>query len=274
MAETSTADRLTPKINTVIENLDPSDPLLRLTLPKIIEEHIRRYKLVSDRLAARKNERLTIIDTASGRGYGSSILAKKFPNAKIVAGMEIGSKYTKKAQEKYVHGDSALAFTQADVTSLPVASGSADVITGFEITEHIEKNMQTNYVQELYRVLKPGGTAFVSIPHRYSFELNEKGEAVRAGLFANPHHQYEPTRDEMAELFSKAGFSISEELGQVTVPPEQAEFMRKANKVVPIWPVFAWHPGQDVSVKPIPEGKVALTHIFVLTKPTPINPVS
>jgi len=270
MHETSNSELLKSKKTAVIENLDPADPLLRVALPKIIEEHVDRYKLVAKHLNDRVSEKLTIIDTASGRGYGSAILAHDFPNAKIVEGIEIGEEYARKALKKYAgENEKSLGFIQADVTKLPVKSNSADIITGFEITEHIDRELQEQYIRELYRVLKPGGVAFVSIPYRYSFETNAKGETIRSGSFTNPHHLYEPTRDEMKDLFSNAGLAITEELGQITVPPEQAEMIRKMNKIVPIWPIFAWHPGQDVSVKPIPKGQVALTHIFVLNKPLP-----
>jgi ubiquinone/menaquinone biosynthesis C-methylase UbiE len=271
ISETAISEIPKSKKSLVIENLDPDDFLLRVTFPKIIEEHIDRYRLVAELLKERVHEQLAIIDTASGRGYGSAILSEDFPNAKIVAGLEIGMGYARKAQDKYVRGkEQTLGFVQADATSIPIQSESADIVTGFEITEHIEKELQKQYIQELYRILKPGGTAFVSIPHRYSFEVNKKGETVRSGLHTNPHHLYEPTRDEMKDVFLGAGFSIQQELGQITVSPEVAEAMRKINKVVPIWPIFAWHPGQDVSVKPIPEGKIALTHIFVLKKPVEI----
>jgi len=271
ISETANSEAPKPKKSMVIENLDPDDRLLRISFPKIIEEHIDRYRLVAERLKDRIHEQLTIIDTASGRGYGSAILSEDFPNAKIVAGFEIGMAYTRKAKDKYARGNEhALRFVQADVVSSPVQSESADIITGFEITEHIEKGLQKQYIEELYRVLKPGGTTFVSIPHRYSFEVNKKGETVRSGLHANPHHLYEPTRDEIKDRFSSVGFSIQEELGQIVVSPEEAEAMRKINKVIPIWPIFAWHPGQDVSVKHIPEGKIALTHIFILNKPVEI----
>ena len=180
MHETSNSELLKSKKTAVIENLDPADPLLRVALPKIIEEHVDRYKLVAKHLNDRVSEKLTIIDTASGRGYGSAILAHDFPNAKIVEGIEIGEEYARKALKKYAgENEKSLGFIQADVTKLPVKSNSADIITGFEITEHIDRELQEQYIRELYRVLKPGGVAFVSIPYRYSFETNAKGETIQ-----------------------------------------------------------------------------------------------
>ena len=51
---------------------------------------------------------------------------------------------------------------QADVTKLPFADGSFDVVICSEVLEHIEDNQ--NAVAELVRVLKPGGDLVVTVP--------------------------------------------------------------------------------------------------------------
>ncbi len=51
---------------------------------------------------------------------------------------------------------------QADVTKLPFADGSFDVVICSEVLEHIEDNRTA--VAELVRVLKPGGDLVVTVP--------------------------------------------------------------------------------------------------------------
>jgi SAM-dependent methyltransferase len=51
---------------------------------------------------------------------------------------------------------------QADVTKLPFADGSFDVVICSEVLEHIEDNQTA--VAELVRVLKPGGDLVVTVP--------------------------------------------------------------------------------------------------------------
>ena len=51
---------------------------------------------------------------------------------------------------------------QADVTKLPFADGSFDVVICSEVLEHIKDNRTA--VEELVRVLKPGGDLVVTVP--------------------------------------------------------------------------------------------------------------
>lgn len=74
-----------------------------------------------------------VLDLASGRGYGASILSEG--NCKVF-GLDLGRHYVKKAAEKY--GKKA-EFGAADVRELPIGKESVDGVTAFEITEHLEK---------------------------------------------------------------------------------------------------------------------------------------
>ena len=58
--------------------------------------------------------------------------------------------------------DRHLAFTQVDATKLPFASHSIDKIICSEVLEHIGPYEQV--LDEIYRVLKPGGLLCVSVP--------------------------------------------------------------------------------------------------------------
>lgn len=58
------------------------------------------------------------------------------------------------------------ALAQADVTRLPVATGSADVVTALDITEHVEDDQ--GLVSEAARILRPGGHLLITVPaHRF-----------------------------------------------------------------------------------------------------------
>lgn len=54
---------------------------------------------------------------------------------------------------------------QYDGERIPLDDGSVDVLTCIEVIEHTRSDSQT--VRELFRVLKPGGTAIISVPNKW-----------------------------------------------------------------------------------------------------------
>jgi len=87
---------------------------------------------------------------------------------------------------------------------LPFADNSFDVITSFETLEHLHE--RSMFVQELKRVLRQGGTLFLSTPNAvYTKPVN--------GRPSNPFHIHEYTPEELrAELGSH--FKVKSLLGQ------------------------------------------------------------
>lgn len=73
--------------------------------------------------------------------------------------------------------ESAISFAQANVkdvdflvgsaNKIPVPDRSADVITLFDVIEHVPANSEPEVFAEIYRVLKPGGTLLLSTPNDY-----------------------------------------------------------------------------------------------------------
>jgi SAM-dependent methyltransferase len=51
---------------------------------------------------------------------------------------------------------------RADARDLPVRSGSCDLVTAFDVLEHIDEDYLVT--AEIARVLRPGGTALISVP--------------------------------------------------------------------------------------------------------------
>ena len=226
--------------------------------------------MIGDHEKNQKDSDLTILDAASGRGYGVDILKKYFQKAKII-GVELGSKYVRQALEKYAQGQENRSYVQGDVRHLPAADNSVDIVTAFEIIEHLPQADQQTFVNEIARVLKPGHTAYISNPYPYSMveKTGLAGEKTRkkSGLGTNVHHHYEPTDEEMKQYLKSAGLLIKEEFGQVMVKPELAEKMRKINKIVPLWPMFAWWRRDNMKPQSIPPGQTTLTHIYAVHKP-------
>ena len=153
-------------------------------------------------------EEKTVLDIACGTGYGIGLLRSK---AKFVVGVDIDSEATKEARNECGDNGSVLL---GNGLGLPFADGSFDFITSFETLEHLHERRA--FLFELKRVLRPGGTLFLSTPNAiYTRPVNGKP--------SNPFHIHEYTPDElMAELGPH--FTVSKFLGQalndkISIPP-------------------------------------------------------
>lgn len=126
--------------------------------------HIERYifasKFVKDK---------TVLDIASGVGYGSQILIEK-GKARHVRGCDIDYKAIKTAQD--IFKNDKTDFFVMDATDLKLPSEFFQCVTSFETLEHVKdyKKMLT----ELHRVLIKNGILILSTPNKkFSTEDNE-----------------------------------------------------------------------------------------------------
>ncbi len=170
-----------------MEQPDPADTLpwtgerLVTTCAKpIAYEHLHRYAIACS-LAAGKR----VLDIASGEGYGSRLLARV---ACEVLGVDNDPAAVAHAQRKYRRGN--LRFVEGGCTDIPCEDGSIDLVASFETIEHIDAH--DVFLQEIKRVLAPGGILIISSPDRT--EYNKVSSA------ANPFHQHELLHDEFAKL--------------------------------------------------------------------------
>jgi len=56
------------------------------------------------------------------------------------------------------------ADVRADIAELPFDSNSVEEIVCYQVIEHVPYNKSNQMFEEMYRVLKPGGTAIVETP--------------------------------------------------------------------------------------------------------------
>jgi SAM-dependent methyltransferase len=145
-------------------------------------EHRSRYRF-AERFVAGKS----VLDIACGTGFGTDMLARMgathvtgcdaFPSAVLEARREFRSK--------------EIRFVAADGTRLPFANASFDAVVSFETLEHIAQG--EDFVRELRRVLRPGGTLLLSTPN----------VAITSQYPRNPFHLHEYTASELSELLSR-----------------------------------------------------------------------
>lgn len=175
--------------------MDPNDGIL--------QDHLSRY-LFARRFVAGK----TVLDAASGAGYGCAMLAEA--GARRVVGLEIDPRSVRHAQ-KYYSG-AAVRFVLGDCESMALAAAAFEVVTSFETIEHLDH--PEAFLAEVRRVLAPGGCFIVSTPNNPT------------GVTANPFHRREYPAGEFVSLLA-GHFPRVEMYGQVHRPVASADNVRK-----------------------------------------------
>jgi SAM-dependent methyltransferase len=92
-----------------------------------------------------------------------------------------------------------LDVVRADARELPVRTGSMDLVTAFDILEHIEEDYLAT--AEITRVLRPGGTALIAVP---------ADMALWSAHDTAVGHVRRYTRGTLADVVVKGGLVIEE----------------------------------------------------------------
>lgn len=146
-------------------------------------EHMHRYYY-----ALAYAEGKTILDIASGEGYGAALLASR---AASVIGVDIAENAVAHAREKYRLPN--LEFRVGSCSKIPLDDGAVDFIVSFETIEHHAEHEQM--LSEIKRVLKPGGIVLVSSPDKAIYTDKQD--------YHNPFHVKELYRNEFEALFRR-----------------------------------------------------------------------
>ena len=132
---------------------------------------------------------------------------------------------------------SPLADVKADICNLPFEDNQYDVILCNHVLEHIPDD--TKAMQELYRVLKPGGMAILQIPQDLKREVTFADDSItdpkeRAKIFGQYDHVRIYGRDYFDKLRS-IGFKVNEEDYTNEINPELVEkYCLAKGEIIPV----------------------------------------
>ncbi|GGK55694.1 methyltransferase [Planomonospora parontospora subsp. parontospora] len=132
------------------------------------------------------------------RGEALDIGAAGGGNTRVLAGLgyeALVADYSEAAVQ--VARERGLKAIHADARDLPLESGRFDVVTAFDVLEHIVEDHLA--AAEIARVLKPGGTALIAVPCDMAL-WSAHDDAVG--------HVRRYSREELVGLMEKAGLVV------------------------------------------------------------------
>lgn len=175
-------------------------------------EHLHRYAITIEYIKGK-----TVLDIASGEGYGSKLLSKY---AEKVFGVDIDETSIKAAKEKYNSKNLEFKIGRADL--IPLEDNSIDIVISFETLEHHDKHHEM--IREIKRVLKANGVLIMSTPDKKYYSDVTK--------FKNQFHIKELYEKEFKELineyFKNAQFYFQNMFKGSLIIPEQNNFNFKS----------------------------------------------
>jgi SAM-dependent methyltransferase len=135
-------------------------------------------------------------------------------------GIDISAPTVRLAEENFpttADGRSALGGVVGDVRHIPFADGSVDAIYSMGTIEHFEATDQA--IEEMYRVLKPGGRAIIGVPNRWDPFLRPLMSTLLqwVGLYAYGEEK-SYSRGTFRRMLQHAGFVVEHETAILFIP--------------------------------------------------------
>lgn len=160
------------------------------------QRHVVAYRFAQARTAG-----LAVMDAGCGEGYGAAMLAER---ARGVTGVELVPDVVAHAQAAYPDARHPnLDFVEADLCRLPLPDASFDAVVSFQVIEHLPDI--GGYLDEVHRVLRPGGEFLCATPNRLTFTPDSDTPV-------NPFHVKEFTAAELADCLGSR-FRVKAVLG-------------------------------------------------------------
>lgn len=135
-----------------------------------------------------------VLDLGCNNGYGTISLATS--GAALVVGVDVSRKMLKEALAR--PGHPRAKFLPVDGIRLPFPGEAFDVVTSFQVIEHIA-DYQT-YLSEIRRVLRPGGVAMFSTPNA---QLRLDPGMTPWNMFHVREFHHHELRDLLAQWFGR-----------------------------------------------------------------------
>jgi SAM-dependent methyltransferase len=229
-------------------------------------EHDARYEFAAGFVSGKR-----VVDCACGTGIGSVLFASK--GALEVRAIDSSAEAIAEAEKANTR--SSLRITLGDATRTGLPDGYADIFISLETIEHLEDDAA--FVEEAFRVVKPGGILICSTPNR---EITNPGTSITDAPW-NPFHVREYNLNEFRTLL-ESRFEIQGVYGQNPVTPFRVRTMKalakgigtvvavKINKLLKCRWFLISSPGHH-AVRPVLSREEYEFYVLVCRRPDQIN---
>ena len=154
-----------------------------ITSDKLLSDNPLHHRLLSAYVFAEKYINGDVLELGCGEGRGIDIILKK---SKSFTAIDKISEVTERLSIKY---PKEKFISSSFPPLINIEDNSFDTIVTFQVIEHI--NNDNLFVEEIYRILRPGGKALISTPN------------IEMTLTRNPWHIREYTSRQLQDLTSK-----------------------------------------------------------------------
>ncbi|MBK35703.1 MAG: hypothetical protein CME26_09275 [Gemmatimonadetes bacterium] len=160
--------------------------------------HVKRYLLAQTYASGKR-----VLDAGCGAGYGTKLLANV---ADRVDAVDIDPEAVAFCERTFA--DDRIEWALADLRSFDPKENAYDLVTSFEVIEHLAREEIPGYLERIRRSLRSDGVALISTPNR-----------LVAEQWQNPFHHTEMTLEEFRHTLS-AAFEVKAVLGQTQWSPQ------------------------------------------------------
>lgn len=139
----------------------------------------------------------SILNVGCGNGAFEFLTAHK---AREIVGVDIRYEDVFVAKKECA-GLKKVDFVKANILKDDFPETSSDVVSMFDVIEHVPKNTESVVLRKINNILKPNGRVVISTP------LENKTKFFDPAWYLKPRHRHY-TEEQLVELLSDAGFEI------------------------------------------------------------------
>lgn len=164
--------------------------------------------------AKKEKKPVSLLDIGCGTGANLPMLSQAVGKKGAVTALDYSPLALEFARSQL--GGLPVGLLRSDAIHLPFEAEQFDIVTMLDVLEHVEEDDRA--VQEIFRVLKPGGAFILTVP-AYQYLWSAHDEAL--------HHFRRYEYAELRSLLRAAGFQVWRQSFAMSMMPPIAWFWRK-----------------------------------------------